>query len=285
MRITSHRPALAGLLVLLLTALLTLEGASAREIETAEVQAQAGAPSYGPIASTALKYLGTHGGQCWEFARAVVKEATGRTIGFDYRQGYFEAGAIEVSAAEARDGDLIQLARDSDTSPDADYPGLHTAIILENLGNGRFNAIDSNQNWDEMVGLRPGYAPYEIARLYPGLAVHIYRIPGGPGNAAAPAPLQPGDRARVNTPGDVLNLRSAPGLGAPISARLQDGLEVTIVGGPEESGGYRWLQVNTPSGTGWVADAYLVRVTTAANSPAPFRLFVPMATARSTFAP
>lgn len=232
----------------------------------------------GPIAATALRYVGTHGGQCWTFMKQVVREATGRTIGFDYRLGYFEAGAVEVSPEEARNGDIIQIARDSNTSPWASYPGLHTAIILRNLGGGRFDAVDSNQNWDEMVRLRPNYDPYAAAARY-GLQVHIYRIPGGgPGDAGATPPRAPslasGDAAVVATSGDCLNLRSGPSRTATRITCLAAGTQVTITGEAVEAGGFTWVPVSTPAGSGWVAAEYLARTgqaadTTAAAAPAP----------------
>lgn len=227
--------------------------------------AAANADENGPIARVALSQLDTWGGQCWTWMQQVVFQATGRKIGYDYRQGFFEAGAYEVSAEEARNGDIIQVAKDSDTSPWASYPGLHTGIILKNLGGGRFDVIDSNQNWDEWVRLRPNYSPYDRAAQY-GLQVHIYRIPGGgPGDsaaAAAPAEtttLASGESARVAAEGGCLNLRSEPGLSGSRIACLQDGTQVTITGEAVSKDGFTWVPVSTPSGSGWVASRYLAR--------------------------
>ena len=225
-----------------------------------------------PIAVTALKYLNTHGGQCWTFMKKVVAEATGRQIGFDYRLGFFEAGAYEVSPEEAREGDIIQIASDANTSPWANYPGLHTAIILENLGGGRFNAIDSNQNWDEWVRLRPNYDPYAAAARY-GLQVHIYRIPLDGWSAPAPSvpaaetppstsegEWAPGTQAVVSAgTGDCLNLRTAAGLGAARIDCLPTGTNVTVKSSAVSADGFAWVQVESPSGTGWVAANYLTK--------------------------
>jgi uncharacterized protein YraI len=227
----------------------------------------------GPIASTALKYLDTYGGQCFTFAKQVVAEATGATIGYDYRLGYFEAGAIEVSADEAQNGDIIQIASDANHGPWASYPGLHTAIILENLGGGRFNAIDSNQNWDEWVRLRPNYDPYAAAARY-GLQVHIYRIPGGgPGEANAPAvsapPVSSGDQYTVSTSG-CLNLRTDPSLSGSKVSCLPTGTAVTVTGDAVAADGYSWLPVSTGAGSGWVASQYLAKSgASAAAAPDP----------------
>jgi uncharacterized protein YraI len=224
----------------------------------------------GPIVATALKYLDTHGGQCWTFMHRVVAEATGRRVGFDYRSGYFEAGAIEVSAAEARNGDIIQIA--SDSRGNGFYPGLHTAIIIENLGNGRFNAIDSNQNWDEWVRLRPNYDPYAAAARY-GLQVRIYRIPGGgPGDdpgvsAQSSRPLGAGDEARVTTSG-CLNLRTQPSLRADRISCLPTGTPLALTGPAVSADGYTWVPVDTPAGSGWVAAEFITRTAVASTASA-----------------
>jgi len=190
--------------------------------------------------------------------RAVVAEATGRNVGFDYRLGYFEAGSVEVSPGEATNGDIIQIASDANSGPWASYPGLHTAIIIDNLGGGVFNAIDSNQNWDEMVRLRPNYNPYAKAADY-GLQVHIYRIPGGgpDGTTVAAEPVASGDTATVAT--SCLNLRSSASLSGTRIDCLPNGTQVTVTGGPVYADGHAWVSVSTPYGTGWVASEYLRR--------------------------
>jgi hypothetical protein len=238
---------------------------------------QAEAQSGSPIVDAAMRHLGTHGGQCWTFMREVVAEATGRQVGFDYRQGFFEAGAVEVSADEAVAGDIIQIASDSNTSPWASYPGLHTAIVMENLGGGVFNAIDSNQNWDEWVNLRPNYDPYAAAARY-GLQVHIYRIPGGSaGDTAIPVSVATnsgewaaGDSGVVAAGGDCLNLRSGPSLSAGRIRCIPSGSAVTAVGSTVAADGFIWLEVSSPAGTGWVAAMYLSKTTAvAAEAPPP----------------
>jgi hypothetical protein len=222
--------------------------------------------AYDRIALTALKYEGSYGGQCWEFMKDVVREATGREIGFDYREGYFEAGATEVTSIEAvRSGDIIQIVDDTWTSPDADYPGLHTSIVLTNLGGGAFDVIDSNQNFDGMVRLRANYKPFEAAARY-GLQVHFYRIlqadpvPGdAPGpQAATGVPFRSGDTGSVNTPGECLNLRTGGGLGNAIIRCLPHGTRVTAIGESVVVGGRYWAKVRTDAGEeGWVATEFL----------------------------
>jgi uncharacterized protein YgiM (DUF1202 family) len=225
------------------------------------------------IADAALARLGTHGGQCWTFMQTVVAEATGAHVGSAYRDGYFAAGAVEVSSAEATAGDIIQIS--SDEAPSSYFPGVHTAIVLENLGGGLFNAIDSNQNWDEWVSLRPGYDPFAAAARY-GLSVHFYRFAGGSSSSAtlASVPGAPsvssGDSARVATTGDCLNLREGPSLSSSRMGCLRNGTAVSIAGETVAADGYSWVPVDTPLGSGWVAANYLSAATAvAAVEPEP----------------
>ena len=266
-----HRPALAAILVAFV-AVLTAGAAVHR--------AAAAPAATNPIVSVAESYEGTWQGECWIFAKKVVLEATGRQMGFDYRQGYFDAGAVEVTAAEAQPGDIIQIADDSDTSPDASYNGLHTAIVIANLGDGTFNVVDSNRDFDGMVHERDGYDPAESAARY-GIQYHIYRISGDPSSApplpastrpklATGGPFVSGNKAVTVTPGDVLNLRATPG--GAIVTTLRDGTKVTVSSDPVTSGTHQWVKVSTPSGDGWVATDFLALDTSsdtaAAGSPA-----------------
>ena len=287
MPMSQHRAALAAILVAVV-AIFALSVAPATAAPPAPTN---------PLVAAASAYDGTWQGECWAFVKKIVREATGQEMGFDYRQGYFDAGAIEVSAANARPGDLIQVAKDSDSGPNADYPGLHNSIIMANLGGGLFDIIDSNQNFDGVVHVRKNYSPSAAAARY-GLDVHIYRIVAGasarsgPGTAAAPpalaapAPgqlLAVGEKARVYTPGDVLNLRAGAGRDASVTAKLAHGTAVTVLSGPTANSGLAWLKVSTPSGEGWVAAEFLTRdtpVTSSAGSPAKpllqYRSFIPL---------
>ncbi|WP_322795329.1 hypothetical protein [Tepidiforma sp.] len=249
MPMTRHRLTLATVLVAILAA-----------FAAAAAPGRAGADSSHPIVERALRDLGTHQGECWPWVKRVVFDATGREMGFDYRDGFFEAGAVEVSLEEAAPGDVIQIALDAWTSPDADYPGLHTAIVIRNNGDGTFDAIDSNQLWDGVVRLRPAYNPAAQAAAY-GLQVHVYRFTAAaaapPSAAPAPGPLVKGDTARTNTPGDCLRLRSAPG--GDIIDCLGHGSRVTILEGPVEHLGMPWYRVATARGEGWMAGPYLLK--------------------------
>jgi len=225
-----------------------------------------------PIADAALARLDTYGGQCWTFMQTVVAEATGAHVGSAYRDGYFAAGAFEVSASEATTGDIIQIS--SDESPSGYFPGVHTAIVLENLGGGRYDAIDSNQNWDEWVSLRPGYEPFAAAARY-GLDVHFYRFAGGSSSGGAlrasiptAASVGAGDAAVVATDGGCLNLRSGPALGSGRIGCLPNGASLTVIGETVAADGYSWVQVNSSLGTGWVASNYIAATGESEPEPA-----------------
>lgn len=277
MPLSPHRSALAAIVVAFVAAVSLLSSPTP----------SAAAPTH-PIAVRALEDLGTWQGECWQWMKEVVHSATGMTVGFGYRDGYLEAGAVEVSAAQAQAGDIIQIVDDDWDGPGADYNGLHTAIILENNGDGTFEAIDSNQKWDGMVRMRPGYDPEAAARAR-GLDVHFYRISGEAPPSTAPAAdasaksinFGKGDRATVNTPGECLRMRSEPG--GDIVSCVPHGTSVVVVSSPLAALGMTWVQVQTSSGTGWMASQYLAQSVTTAAGPVGdqpvlmFRAFIPFA--------
>lgn len=295
MPMSPHRPALAGSLLFLLA--LCWAGVAVRDATAS--QATAG----DLIAQTALSDEGTYQGQCWPWVQRVVFEATGFAIGWDYREGFFEAGAVEVKLDEARRGDIVQIARDSYTAPDADYPGLHTVIVLKNLGGGSLLVIDSNSQWDGIVRIREGYQP-AAAAARSGLNYHVYRFTGSPvpggrpggGVSTAPAPtpapgtapaVQTGDTVRVVAQGDCLNLRWAPGTSNKVVACIPDGSNLTVLSEPQLVEGRQWVRVLVHGLQGYVAGEFLERVSTpsvpasAANPGGPtpvlpFRAFAPM---------
>jgi len=282
MPLSPHRPTLAAILVAIVA--FTVIGLSR--------PADAATPSEA-IAERAMRDLGTWQGECWQWMKKIVAEATGRQVGFDYRLGYLEAGAVEVSLEQAGPGDIVQIVRDTWTSPNADYSGLHTAIILRKNTDGSFDVIDSNQQWDGMVRLRTGYNPRVIAAER-GLNFHIYRFTSGsvPTNltkTATPAPTPPaslvtGDRATVNTPGECLNLRAEPF--GPVISCLPHSAGLTIIANPMTANGLSWVKVQAASGAGWVASQYLQKEPSAtaektgtgtAKPVFQFRAFIPQA--------
>ena len=222
------------------------------------------------IADEALKDLHTWQGQCFTWVKKVVDRATPYTMGYGYRDGYLGAGAVGVPLNEAVRGDIIQLANDAYSGPGAFYLGLHTAIVLQPLGAGRFDVIDSNQNWDEIVRLRPGYDPLASAGRYVGISVHVYRFPGGSATDAPPPPtveLAEGDPAVVSADGDCLRLRSEPSLSGIRLDCLPDGSAVSITGAARIGDGLVWVPVDTYRGAGWMAAIYLTLVADSGGEP------------------
>lgn len=132
------------------------------------------------VATVALSHVGSYGGQCWVFMQHVVHEATGRTIGTDYIKGFLNAGAYEVAPADAGPGDIIQILDNRYTNSDADYPGMHTSIVIENHHDGSFTVVEANAEWDGMVTLNTKYRPENTIKQMPWLAIHVFRVPQTP---------------------------------------------------------------------------------------------------------
>lgn len=64
-----------------------------------------------------------------------------------------------------------------------------------------------------------------------------------------------GDKVTVAT--NALLLRAEASRRATELAVLWDGTNATVIGGPRQSAGVTWLQIETPYGSGWVDDQYL----------------------------
>ncbi|MCK9485817.1 MAG: SH3 domain-containing protein [Dehalococcoidia bacterium] len=234
------------------------------------------------IVQVAQQSLHLQEGQCFPWVRRVVQEATGRAMGFGYREGYLSGGAIEVSLADVRAGDIVQIADDKDLGPGASYPGLHTSIVMHRQGNGLLTVIDSNSQWDGVVRIREDYDPQAAATRYTNLNVRAYRFSYASGGAPAPqafeagqgtqaASLTPGTTARVAGDGQCVNLRTGPGTGNPRVHCVADGSFVEVLdAAPVNAGGYRWVYVQSGWGAGWMADDFLVPASsTPPPTPAP----------------
>ncbi len=235
----------------------------------------------------AMAAVGQQQGECFPWMRRIVQAATGIILGNDYRLGYLQAGAVEVSPQAARSGDIIQIAKDTDTTPFADYPGLHTAFVLENSGNGKFKVVDSNSNFDGVVRVRDGYDPAATAARYPGLSFHIYRLPAplpgavlkDPPIAAANTPgnIPIGSMAEIAADGDCLRVRTIAGLSGAIVGCLPTGARVTVTQPGPDVDGYHWVTISTGSISGWASERYLRAATavTAISPPPPPVVVVP----------
>ncbi len=277
---------LPGILIAFLSVSVLLAGNSRDADATA---------TYGPLITAALKYEGQNGGECYMFMQKVVKEVTGRLISGDYRKSYIDAGATEVPLAQAQSGDIIQLVNDKNTVASASYAGLHTALIMDVLGGGKFKVIDSNYLFDHIVRVHDDYSPKESAARYKDISVHVYRVPPGKVTPAATAqsgmsgatstasatpagsapsaalatpdpdekpgvrlePLEPGSTAVIAADGDCLRLRDEPGLDGNEVACPPTGAFVKVLEGSEQQDGYRWQLVQSGAVVGWAADMYL----------------------------
>lgn len=133
------------------------------------------------IADKAVSYegqnLGDTWGQCKAFVQTVIREAGG-SLGTGYRQCYLSVGN-EIQSNEAAKGDVIQLNKASDPECkliDGVYPGMHTAIVLENYGGNNFKVVDSNWIAVYTVGIHD-WNPFTWAsKPKHGLQVHFYRL-------------------------------------------------------------------------------------------------------------
>jgi hypothetical protein len=84
-------------------------------------------------------------GECRAFVNCIIKLVSGLWMGngsSDYQSAFRTAGAVQMTAATAIRGDIIQ-----------DGDGVHTTIVLENLGNGNFTVVDSNSVAIHKVGV------------------------------------------------------------------------------------------------------------------------------------
>jgi hypothetical protein len=93
----------------------------------------------------------------------------------NYQTSFKELGAAEVSAANASRGDVIQVGE-----RDSSFP-LHTAIVLDNLGAGRFRVVDSNYGTREIVTTHD---------YTPPAGFRIWRV-GDAGETRTPPPPTP----------------------------------------------------------------------------------------------
>lgn len=238
-------------------------------LQTTPATAQQGSGMDHPAVQAGLKKLGGHGGQCKMFARDVFA-AVGVNIGSGYRQAYLNAG-YEVSPDNAQAGDILQISNPA--NHERYYPGMHTVIVIENLGNRTYKVIDSNWRWDERVSVHE-WKPRPAAPLQ--LYAYRFNVGSGSGSGASnpvpedlgPAPdLSVGDTATVAADGSCLNLRTGAGTGNTSLDCLPTGNTVTVLSEAQSSNGYTWVKVRSSSGQeGWVASEYLTR---ASSAPAP----------------
>jgi len=140
------------------------------------------------IAGIALSYpVNSHGGQCYVFVNDVLRRASGGRVriggSHTYFGAYARAGGVLVSQRDAGAGDVIQISVPSDDN--TYYAGMHTAIIIRNLGGGRFDVVDSNWGFTERIHHHV-LAPQTLIQRR-GESVQFWRM--GQDSAPAPAPV------------------------------------------------------------------------------------------------
>lgn len=104
------------------------------------------------------------GGQCKEQARELVKRASGDAAGlpsgYDFR-GIYPHREKQDAIRYAQAGEVLQMTGST----------LHTAVIISNFHDGRFEIVDSNWGWDEkirkhVININSGNLQYATVRSY-----------------------------------------------------------------------------------------------------------------------
>lgn len=189
---------------------------------------------------------GSPGGSCYFFVNRVLAQASGGRVHIGGPHTYFGAyareGGVQVSAADAQPGDIIQISVPSDDINF--YNGMHTAIVVHNLGGGTFDVVDSNWGLDERVHHHV-LTPSRAARG--NESVQYWRM-GQVGTPPAPALPAPGPSATAPAPapptappapaaslhvyglpsGNRLLIRTGPGMQYPAVGSLGNGDPVNI---------------------------------------------------------
>jgi len=170
---------------------LLVGGVAALDVVSAVPARAIGSWNNANLATDALADVGQDpapgGGQCKAFLDAKLTEASGGTQSFsgylpaDYESG----GGVEVSAADATEGDVIQITPAGATTdakavaleednPDNSADRLHTTIIVSNNGDGNFTLVDANFTAPNTVGthtLNPYTSSWDV-----GSTVNIYQM-------------------------------------------------------------------------------------------------------------
>ncbi len=220
------------------------------------------APIGSPVLNVAVQALGTYEGECFPWVRRVVQAATGRAMGFGYRTGYLEAGAIEVPLDVAKPGDILQLIDDRDDGANADYAGMHTSIVLGVQSPGVFRVIDSNLAFDGVVRVRDDYNPVALAARYPNINVHVYRFYEAQGGSASD----------VGFRGSFSTVAQAGGAAQPIPGTAP-AIASALGGGALVPGGMEPLQAGASATIR--ADGDCLRLRSAASAGAPVLTCLP----------
>lgn len=135
----SRRIALVGGIAALVTGLFVAVGApqatAAQNFDNARV-ADFGLAEVGTSRATGWNQPG----ECIKSAQRWVANAGGRFGGGGTISGYVNSGATEVPLGQAVKGDVIQYSNANNN----DWTYAHTVVVVKNLGNGRFDIVQSN---------------------------------------------------------------------------------------------------------------------------------------------
>lgn len=189
------------------------------------------------------------GDECYLFVNRVVAQASGGRVhiggAHTYYGAYAREGGVQVSAAQAQPGDIIQISVPGDDGTYHD--GMHTAVVVANLGGGNFDVVDSNwglphhqvhhHHWNPDRSVQAGES-VQIWRMgqagQVGPEPTIGQPPQNPRTPLAPvAPRFQGNGQNTFTvyglkPGFGLSIRSGPGLEYPRVGYLNQGDPVAI---------------------------------------------------------
>ncbi len=183
-------------------------------------------------------------GYTWFQGRTTA--ATGGEIGWAIGEGLMPAPAdMPDPCLEYDTGSVVHVATDQLRL--RAEPGTGTGVVTT-LPSGTTLTVTGMP-----VGAG-GYTWYPVATGSgsTGWVAGMYLAGGG-----APATLAVGSPARVDVVS--LNLRSGPGLDAPVLRQLSSGTGVVLLDGPVTSDGYDWYAVETSNGSsGWVIGAALL---------------------------
>ncbi|WP_410627899.1 hypothetical protein [Amycolatopsis sp. cmx-8-4] len=143
---------------------------------TAPAVARPASATFNPVdaANLGLTRVGQHGGQCKQWVNDIFREASHGQVnlGGGYFSDYAREGGGRINAGNAWRGDIIQL--NNPGNRDGYYNGMHTAIIVSNLGSGNYDVVDSNYSLNEIIGHHT-WNPFTSATRN-GLEVNVWRF-------------------------------------------------------------------------------------------------------------
>ena len=144
-------------------------------------------PDWGGNACVVAHLAYNQNGQCIIFVHCVLYMASNHQVAVNqgvgiYYDRYLNNGGQLVSSPAAVKGDIIQIY---DPNNHDNGTNVHTAIIIQNLGNDTFKVVDSNWGRTEQVNVHT-LSPYQLAKSW-GRSVAIWRFGYVDGAQSAPA--------------------------------------------------------------------------------------------------